>query len=207
MTEQAFWDGIFSGLQPSQVRYDLWLEPFHEELNKSADLAILDLGCGAGNNALFLSERGYRVLACDLSEAALSKVREVAPSAETRRIRLPEPLPFDDESFQIVVADLSLHYFSWNDTIQIIADIRRILRPGGMLLCRVNSVHDVEYGSGKGELLEPHYYEWEGKRKRFFDREQLEKLFKEGFSAELQEQTMNRYDKPKAVWTAAARKM
>lgn len=207
MTEQAFWDGVFSGIQPSQVRYDLWLEPYTEELKKSAGVPILDLGCGAGNNALYLHELGHRIIACDLSEAALSKVRELVPAAETRKVRMPEPLPFAAESFQVVVADLSLHYFAWEDTVQIATDIRRILRPGGVLLCRVNSVHDMEYGAGKGRELEPHYYEWEGKRKRFFDKDQLERLFGEGFSAELREASMNRYDKPKAVWVAAARKI
>ncbi|UUZ94623.1 methyltransferase domain-containing protein [Paenibacillus sp. P25] len=112
--------------------------------------------------------------------------------------------PFPDRSAQVVIADLSLHYFAWADTLKIAADIRRILRPGGVLICRLNSVKDVEYGAGQGLELEPNYYELDGKRKRFFDRDQLERLFKGWKASVMEEQSMNRYDKPKAVWVATA---
>lgn len=204
MTDALFWDEIFSGLDASKVRYDLWLEPFAEELEKSAGIPMIDLGCGAGNDTLYLSERGYEVIACDHSTAALQKVSELVPKARTQIIRMPDPLPFPDRSAQVVIADLSLHYFAWADTLKIAADIRRILRPGGVLICRLNSVKDVEYGAGQGLELEPNYYELDGKRKRFFDRDQLERLFKGWKASVMEEQSMNRYDKPKAVWVAAA---
>ncbi|WP_010494117.1 class I SAM-dependent methyltransferase [Paenibacillus elgii] len=206
MSEAIFWNDLFSKLRPEQVKYDMWLEPFIGGLDPSETGPILDLGCGAGNDTLYLTEKGFSVIACDLSAEALMRVQELVPQVKTEQLDLLQPLPFPDGSAQAVVADLSLHYFSWGDTKRVVADISRVLRPGGQLWCRVNSTKDFEYGAGQGRLIEPNYYERDGKRKRFFDGPQLEQLFQEWHISFLQEQTMNRYDKPKVVWVMAATK-
>jgi len=205
VAEGQFWDSIYRNINSRQVQYDLWLEPFLAELAQSKDTPVIDLGCGAGNDTLYLTERGFSVIACDLSPEALKRVKEIAPAADTRLVDLLDPLPFASGSAHAVIADLSLHYFGWVDTERIASEIRRVLNPSGMLLCRVNSTKDVEYGAGRGTLLEPNYYEWDGKRKRFFDRPALELLFRDWDIMLVNEQTMNRYDKPKVVWTLAAR--
>ncbi|TVY10121.1 methyltransferase domain-containing protein [Paenibacillus cremeus] len=207
MSEAKFWNEHYEGIRTEQVRYDFWLEPFQEVLSSSNGIPILDLGCGAGNDTLYLTERGYQVISCDLSEEALKHASQLVPTAQTQQLNLLEPLPFSDDSAQVIISDLSLHYFAWADTEKVAAEIHRVLRPGGVLLCRVNSTHDVEYGAGQGAQLEPHYFEWEGKRKRFFDRGQLEKLFCQGWKiTRMDEQSMNRYGKPKQVWVLAAQK-
>ncbi|MCZ8521507.1 MULTISPECIES: class I SAM-dependent methyltransferase [Paenibacillus] len=206
MPEHSYWDDIYASLLPEQVKYDLWLDRFAPQLEASREIPVIDLGCGAGNDSLYLTERGYRVIACDASEEALKRVRERVPEAQTRRLDLTDPLPFADGAAQVVIADLSLHYFPWIVTEGIVREIGRVLRPGGCLLCRVNSVRDTEYVAGKGRELEPAYYEWEGKRKRFFDRPHLEELLKDWDVLSLEEGNMNRYQKPKVVWTAAAAK-
>ncbi|AFH62226.1 class I SAM-dependent methyltransferase [Paenibacillus caseinilyticus] len=203
---ERYWDRIYEALRPEDVRYDLWLETFRLQLELSRDTPVIDLGCGAGNDTLYLSERGYRVVACDASAEALRRVKELVPEADVRQMDLTEPLPFADGAAQVVIADLSLHYFPWDVTVSIVREIGRVLRPGGTLLCRVNSVRDTAFGAGQGVRLEPDYYEWEGQRKRFFDRKQLEELLREWELPELTESTMNRYGKPKVVWTAAAGK-
>ncbi|GLI05503.1 hypothetical protein YDYSG_15330 [Paenibacillus tyrfis] len=204
MSDAFFWNDLFSKLRPEQVKYDLWLEPFIGGLDPAGTGPILDLGCGAGNDTLYLTEKGYSVIACDRSAEALMRVQELVPQVKTERLDLLQPLPFPDGLARAVVTDLSLHYFSWSDTGRIVADISRVLQPGGQLWCRVNSTRDFEYGAGQGRLIEPNYYELNGQRKRFFDRPQLERLFQEWQVSFLQEQTMDRYDKPKVVWVLAA---
>jgi hypothetical protein len=49
-----------------------------------------------------------------------------------------------------MIADLSLHYFSWDETKKIVNEIKRVLKEDGFLLVRVNSVNDTNYGAGKG---------------------------------------------------------
>lgn len=77
-------------------------------------------------------------------------------------------MPFSDDSFELIIADLSLYYFKELDTIKILKEIRRILASGGHLIFRVNSVNDVNYGAGKGKIIEHHLYETsDGRLKRF----------------------------------------
>jgi ubiquinone/menaquinone biosynthesis C-methylase UbiE len=69
----------------------------------------LDIGCGAARNALPLAEMGFRVTATDLSQPMLDAARtRVANSPVAGRIELllapMAPLPFDDASFDLVVA-------------------------------------------------------------------------------------------------------
>src|SRR6187399_885418 len=102
--------------------------------------------------------RGLSVLATDLSFEALQAARRSAAQAMFIRHDLTTPLPFRKASFGLVVASLCLHYFDRATTTRAIAEVHRCLVPGGLLLCRVNSVQDVLHGAGMGEEVEPGYY-------------------------------------------------
>lgn len=198
--EQPYWDQLFSGKEDMLPLYDDWLLKHRRIWEQSLDAAIIDLGCGEGGDSLFLTEQGYRVIACDGSEEALQRVRKHVPSALPTKVNLLERLPFPSHSAKVIIADLSLHYFSWSETVDIVKEINRVLEPGGHLLCRVNSIHDVEFGAGQGIQLEPNYYESNGHRKRFFDAEQLTELFQDWTIVYMREAMMNRYRAPKRLW-------
>lgn len=186
--------------------YDLWLDKHRSILEKSKDTPILDLGCGSGHDSLYLTERGYQVISCDKSEAAISKVRQAIPAGVAIIVDMLDGLPFEDKSFDIVIADLSLHYFKWEDTVRIVRDISRVLSNDGYLLCRLNSINDVNYGAGQGVPIEDHYYAVNGKTKRFFDLKQIESLFKTWEIGYIRECRMDRYEFPKMLWELAAQK-
>lgn len=186
--------------------YDDWLDKYVSILCASGGTPILDLGCGSGNDSLYLSERGYGVISCDISEQKLTSVRRHVPGAVCMLVDLRAPLPFEDQRFHVVVADLSLHYFSWHDTVRTVGEIRCILKTGGVLLCRVNSTEDVRYGAGQGVLIEDNYYLINGKTKRFFDRGQLEELFSDWDVLNMCDYQMDRYEHPKLLWEAAVKK-
>lgn len=80
--------------------------------------------------------------------------------------------------FSIVIADLSLHYFSDEKTKEILQDIKRILILEGYLLIRINTITDINHGAGKGTEIEHHFYKTEdGMFKRFFDEEDIKTIF------------------------------
>lgn len=186
--------------------YDLWLDKHKDILEISKETPILDLGCGQGNDCLYLTEHGYQVISCDKSQAAITNVREVIPEATAMVVDMLDGLPFEDKSFDVVLADLSLHYFRWEDTIRIVHDISRVLSVNGYLLCRLNSTNDVNYGAGQGMPIEDHYYAVNGKTKRFFDLEQIESLFKTWKFTYMSESRMCRYEYPKMLWELAVQK-
>jgi SAM-dependent methyltransferase len=186
--------------------YDLWLDKHAGMLEASRDRPILDLGCGLGNDSLCLTERGFQVVSCDISESAVAAVKKHVPDARCMAFDMLEGLPFEDDSFSVVIADLCLHYFSWDDTARTVRDIRRVLINGGVLLCRVNSMNDINYGAGQGEVLEENFYNVNGQTKRFFDHKQLGALFSGWEKLYLREDRLDRFGLPKMLWEIAVRK-
>ena len=85
----------------------------------------LDLG-GRGVVAPLLRARGIATVSCDLSE------RMAALNPPPRVVADEEFLPFAPGSFDLAVASLSLHWV--NDLPGVLIQIRRALRPGGLLL-------------------------------------------------------------------------
>ncbi|MER7363745.1 class I SAM-dependent methyltransferase [Nonomuraea wenchangensis] len=98
---------------------------------------ILDAGCGAGPLFAELRERGAVVTGVDASAGMLELARRrLGADADLRVVDLAGPLPFEDDTFDDVVASLVLHYLEdWGPTL---AEIRRVLKPGGRLLVSVD---------------------------------------------------------------------
>jgi SAM-dependent methyltransferase len=201
-----YWNGLYAGRGNIKPVYDLWLEKYAGILRESLDTPIIDLGCGFGNDTLYLSERGYPVISCDFSGEALKRLAFFIEKPVTKLFDMTEGLPFADGSAKVMIADLSLHYFSWLKTREIVDDIKRVLVKDGFLLLRVNSVRDTNYGAGKGAVIEENFYCLDGNYKRFFDRKQLNSLFVEWAVEHCSEYAMNRYEDSKILWELAVRK-
>jgi SAM-dependent methyltransferase len=168
---------------------------------KAGDAPILELGCGEGRDSATLAAPGHRIVGIDLSADAIDKARTRVPSGEFRCQDILAPFPVADGGAGVVVASLSLHYFPWHDTVSLAARVRDVLRPQGVLLCRLNSTGDHHFGaSGHPEIAE-NYFSVDGAPKRFFDRAAVQSLFASGWrTLELGEKVIDRYDRPKSVW-------
>lgn len=191
------------------MRHDPWLERWLERLRcQTHHPAILELGCGTGRDTAYLAQHGFtRITATDLSMEALAECRCAVPAADIVCHDLREPLPFADNSVDVVVASLCLHYFAWDKTLDMVRGIHRCLVPGGLLLCRVNSTRDAHYGAVGHREIAHHYYDVDGKPKRFFDREEIDALFGSGWlRIATQEMSIDRYEMPKVVWEVVAKK-
>lgn len=198
------WDAEFAARLNQKPKYDCWLDKHAGILQQSKAVPVVDLGCGLGGDSMYLSERGYKVFACDISEVAVAYVKKHMPDVKTFHFDMLQGLPFDDSSIRVVVADLSLHYFLWDDTQAVFREMRRILTDGGCLLCRVNSTNDKLYGAGQGIMIEENYYAVNGDLKRFFDRPAIYSLFNGWTIDYICECQMDRYQFPKILWEIAA---
>jgi SAM-dependent methyltransferase len=98
---------------------------------------ILDAGCGSGPLFSELRDRGAIVTGVDASAGMLEQARQrLGADADLRVVDLAGPLPFPNEAFDDVIASLVLHYLEdWGPTL---AELRRVLRPGGRLLISVH---------------------------------------------------------------------
>ena len=197
------WDN-WSKRRSSVPVYDLWLDEYKEILESNKDNEILDLGCGIGADTLYLIERGYNVLSCDFSNEALKSIQDNIPNSKTLYLDMMKKFPIKDNTYSLIIADLSLHYFDNETTIHIMREIKRILNNNGILLSRVASVNDFNFGAGVGEELERNYYFEGDYTKRFFDFEDINKYFGIIGSVEAEKTQMTRnedeYLKPKILY-------
>ena len=202
------WNRIFSRIDEVIAGEDVWLERRRHVLDASRGSPVLELGCGDGHDARFLTERGFPVIATDFSEKALEITRRTAPAAKTQNVDLTRGLPFPDASFGVIVASLSLHYFPWQQTIEILADVRRGLQPGGYLLARLNSTQDPRYRAAEKQHIEDNYYLIGGLPRRLLDKQDLDALFEKGWEIlAAEERTTCRYGGNKLAWEVAAAKV
>jgi SAM-dependent methyltransferase len=94
-------------------------------------LRVLDAGCGGGRTSSWLVEQGAEVVGLDASTELLRLARERLPSATFVLGDLAEPLPFEDDSFDVAVASLVMHYL--RDWAPALRELRRVLGPDGVL--------------------------------------------------------------------------
>jgi SAM-dependent methyltransferase len=96
-------------------------------------LRVLDAGCGGGAHAAALIAGGATVTGIDKSQAMLAIARErLGREVSLIRADLEAPLEFADQSFDIVLASLVLHYL--RDWHPVLTEFKRILAPGGRLV-------------------------------------------------------------------------
>ena len=176
----AYWNNYFAkSLSKSDTRRTgerIWLNPFLPLLRSQAVQDILDLGCGSGADALELARQGFRTCGLDLALEALRHGRDQA-----HRERLPlslaqadvaEPLPFPKACFDAVICNLTLHMFPEELADEIVAEVARILKGGGLFLLHVNATADIPYRTvfqpPVKHLYDNFYCLGEGQTMRFF---------------------------------------
>ena len=181
---------------------DAWLQPWLPLLKERAGTApILEIGCGHGEDTSVLAGAGLKVHAFDLSRAAagVAKLRVPSATVECRDVR--DDFPATVQGTGAIVASLSLHYFPWAETLQLVERIRTTLRPGGVFLCRLNSTQDHHFGASGHPPIEPNYFLVDGAPKRFFDEAAVDALFAAGWSCLSKKHVVTRkYIQPKALW-------
>jgi SAM-dependent methyltransferase len=132
---------------------------------------VLDLGAGQGQDSRFFAEHGYEVVSTDIEETALEQSTSKLSSELKQKVTiqkgdLREELPFEDASFDVVYAHLSLHYFDYETTVRLFGEIQRILKVGGVFAFFTNSVNDPECNTGT--KLEDDYFQINQATKRYF---------------------------------------
>jgi SAM-dependent methyltransferase len=121
-------------------------------LDLAGDVAgrrILDAGCGSGCLFAALRERGAIVTGIDSSTRMLELARQrLGASAALHLADLGSPLPFADGAFDDVIASLVLHYLE--DWTAPLAELRRVLMPGGRLIASVDHPFASQMQAGPG---------------------------------------------------------
>jgi SAM-dependent methyltransferase len=151
------WNQRYSDSPESWVEPDTFLiRAYDEFLCDAKPGLVLDLAGGAGRNAIWLAERGWRVKLMDISDVGLKLAREKLPGdlsghLETEIVDLDSVLDLGNEQYDLIVA----FYFLRKELFPAIA---RALKRGGTLIYRTYTVDRIKMPGGHGDpayLLQP----------------------------------------------------
>ncbi len=102
----------------------------------SSAISILDYGCGTGDCAIFLAERGAKVVGIDISSEAIKQAKEKAKQKGLDNLLMfeqmdAENLQYADNSFDFVYGVSILHHLQLSSAYH---EIARVLKPSGRAL-------------------------------------------------------------------------
>jgi len=114
--------------------------------NIAAGMRVLDAGCGHGRNLVYLLRTGCEVFAVDADAAGVEHVRQLSASLgtglpeENFKVGLLDQMPFPDAVADVVICNSVLHFSRDESHFRaILSELWRVLKPGGMLFCRLGS--------------------------------------------------------------------
>ena len=154
---------------PVRVGYAVWAPIYDDDGNPLTALEgpvirgwfgplegrrALDLGCGTGRHTLVLAEGGALVAALDGSAEMMNRARIKLRNfpVDWALHRLPEPLPFVDSTFDLVVLGLVAEHVA--DLASLLAEAARVSRPGG--LCLLSALHPDRTARGqRARFIDP----------------------------------------------------
>lgn len=114
-----------------------------ERLSPAAQSEFLDLACGRGRHAYFVNKQGYTVTGLDLSAERITEAQSFANDHLTFQVHdMRDPLP---GTYDFVLnLFTSFGYFDHqNDNLVVLQNVRKALRPGGMLVLDFLNVGQV----------------------------------------------------------------
>ncbi|HEU5139581.1 MAG TPA: class I SAM-dependent methyltransferase [Bacillales bacterium] len=115
------------------------LVAFVATINLPNGAEALDIGCGAGREAIFLAQQGLNTIGVDLSAEALKIAEERAKEARVKvdwRHGNVLDLPVEDRSVDLINDRGCFHVIAEEERDLFAREIVRILKPGGMMLLR-----------------------------------------------------------------------
>jgi SAM-dependent methyltransferase len=127
--------------------------------NIAPGMTVVDAGCGYGRNLVYLLRMGCRVLALDADPDGVAHVRalaaELAPGlpAENFVSGAIERMPWADGVADVVVCNSVLHFArDERQFLAMVEEMWRLVRPGGMLFCRLGSRIGMEFERVRGQV-------------------------------------------------------
>lgn len=129
---------VFDVFAKSTTRERTFKQRLLDQARLEGDLDVLDLGSGSGTLAIWAKERqpDMRIRGLDGDSAIIGQAVRKAERAELEipfDEGLSYELPYEDASFDRVLSTLFFHHLVLRDKERTIAEVARVLRPGGEL--------------------------------------------------------------------------
>jgi SAM-dependent methyltransferase len=148
-TTRRSYDSV-AGAYAARLRDELDGKPLDRALlaalleQRPAVAPVADLGCGPGHITGWLAARGATAVGVDLSPGMIEVARREQPGAEFRLGDLLS-LPAADGEFGAVIAFYSLIHLTPGELPAALAELYRVLRPGGLALLAFHAGTEVRH--------------------------------------------------------------
>ncbi len=116
------------------IPYQELLNDLIQELDIHKGEKILDAGCGTGNLALKIKEKGAQVFGLDNCKEVFEVYRRKDPAAITILADMNNKLPFSENFLDKIVSNNTLYCFTKEKQVKILKEFLRILKPGGKIV-------------------------------------------------------------------------
>jgi ubiquinone/menaquinone biosynthesis C-methylase UbiE len=114
---------------------------------------VLDLGCGAGRNAVFLAKEGFYVVGVDISSTALKMALQKVKEANLQNCSFVRQnflnIPFLDSRFDAVISCCSIENQPLPEIKEALGEMRRVTTDRGLVLATLHSTKHWRFGLGK----------------------------------------------------------
>jgi SAM-dependent methyltransferase len=149
--------GMKPSVQEQFGQIDIYV--FDQILRGNIDpgMRVVDAGCGFGRNLVHLLREGTEIFAIDQDRASIEHVKKLSGSlgsalpAENFSVARIEQMPFADGFADVVICNSVLHFARDDDHFYaMVSELWRVVRPGGMLFCRLGSRIGMEFERVQG---------------------------------------------------------
>lgn len=170
---------------------------------------ILELGCGVGADAVAFADGGHDVVSTDFSGEVLmqNRTRFLRSNLAFVQLDITDQYPFDPDQFDAVFSHLALHCVPPSMMPKVISEIRRVLKPNGLLIFDCKTTADPNFGVG--EEVEPNFFvSPKGHARHLFTEEFARTMLNDSFAIlQLDQGPEQTYDKQSDVLRCVAQKV
>ena len=159
--EPQAWHKIVSASEDVQCQLRFYCQP-QDYFNKKYQLSAthseilaampylhgghaLDVGCGSGRNALYLSQHGFKVEAWDVNENSLQTLRQIIQSEQIDNIQVQQrdlnANPAIESSYDFICCTVVMMFLQANTIPPLIAQMQQATAPGGynLIVCAMDT--------------------------------------------------------------------
>lgn len=174
--DTEYWNNYYSQ-NPNINEPSLFARAIEKKLSKGK--TILELGCGNGRDSIYFSQLGFNVTAIDASDGVIKKLKQENSEDNICFIcdDFVSSAAIFSGQYDYVYARFSLHAINEEQETEVLHNVYKVLKQGGMFFIEVRSINDEL--CGKGKKVGDNAYIFDGHFRRFVEMEKLVKKMRQ----------------------------
>ncbi|MCJ7840245.1 class I SAM-dependent methyltransferase [Lederbergia sp. NSJ-179] len=137
-------------------------------------------GCGYGRNSLYFAQKGFEVIATDISNVAIDHAKYKAKRFKEDKLKyfsndLFEPFLPHEQKFDAIYLSNVIHLFLERERKELLNKMSSLLKPNGLLIFTCISTTDTK-NFGIGKEVEPNTFVYHGKTLHFYTSDEIQEI-------------------------------